>query len=69
MDELNGKFEADKDMLEQQQMIDDCERRESKLTAWESDFIDSLANRVCRGHTITDKQAEKLQKIWDRITG
>lgn len=69
MDELNGKFEADKDMLEQQQMIDDCERRESKLTAWESDFIDSLANRVCRGHTLTDKQAEKLQKIWDRITG
>ena len=69
MEEINGKFEADKDMLEQQQMIDDCERRESKLTAWESDFIDSLANRVCRGHTLTDKQAEKLQKIWDRITG
>ena len=69
MEELNGKFEADKDMLEQQQMIDDCERRESKLTAWEYEFIDSLANRVCRGHTLTDKQAEKLQKIWDRITG
>lgn len=68
MDELNGKFEADKDMLEQQQMIDDCERRESKLTAWESDFIDSLAGRICRGHTLTDKQAEILLKIWDRIT-
>lgn len=49
-------------------MIDDCERRESKLTAWESDFIDSLAGRICRGHTLTDKQAEILLKIWDRIT-
>jgi hypothetical protein len=69
MQELNGRFLADKDMLEKQQMIDDCEKRESKLTEWESEFIDSLANRICRGHTLTDKQAERLLKIWDRITG
>lgn len=71
MQEMHGRFVADKDMnlSEQSQIIEDCEKRESKLTAWESDFIDSLANRVCRGHTLTDKQAEKLQKIWDRITG
>ena len=55
-------------MTEYQQMVEDCEKRESKLSDWESDFIDSLANRVCRGHTLTDKQAEKLQKIWERVT-
>lgn len=45
-------------------MIVDCMNRESKLTEWEVDFIDSLMDR----DYYTDKQIEKLEKIWNRIT-
>lgn len=69
MEEINGKFEADMNLSEQSQMVEDCEKRESKLTDWERDFIDSLAARLCRGNGITNKQAERLIKIWDRVTG
>ena len=45
-------------------MISDCERRSEDLTDWECDFIDSISRR----DYLTPKQAETLNKIWERIT-
>ena len=50
------------------QMIDDCEKRESKLTDWERTFIDSIHTQLATGRPLTEKQAERLDAIWERIT-
>lgn len=55
-------------MSEHLQMIDDCEARESRLTEWQRDFIDSISMRVARGESLTPKQAETLESIWERAT-
>jgi hypothetical protein len=51
-----------------EQMLTDCENRESKLSEWETNFIDELGKRVGRGELITDRQDEKLTQIWERVT-
>lgn len=50
------------------QMIEDCEKRESKLDDWERTFIDSIAHQLTRDQALTPKQAEKLDQIWERVT-
>lgn len=50
------------------QMVMDCEDRESKLTDWERGFIDSLSNLLAKGYTLSDKQADELERIWNRVT-
>lgn len=45
-------------------MIDDCFRRESKLSEWEQGFMQSLDEQ----EFVTEKQIEKLDAIWERIT-
>lgn len=55
-------------MNEHQQMIEDCEKRESKLTEWEAGFIDSISNQLGKGRALSDKQAQQLEKIWERVT-
>lgn len=45
-------------------MIEDCIKRESKLSEWEQGFIQSISEQ----DFITDKQLEKLESIWDRVT-
>lgn len=32
MQEMHDRFVADKDMLEQQQMVEDCEKRQNRLS-------------------------------------
>ena len=49
-------------------MIRDCEQRESKLSDRERDFIDSLQQQMGRGGTITQRQEDWLEKIWERVT-
>lgn len=49
------------------QMIEDCERREEKLTEWEQGFIDSLSSQIAR-RPLTDKQRSTLERIWERVT-
>ncbi len=46
------------------QMIKDCEARESKLSDWEREFIDSISRR----ETLTEKQSAKLEAVWNRVT-
>jgi hypothetical protein len=49
-------------------MVQDCENRESKLTDWERQFVDSIKAQLERSRPLTDKQAETLDSIWNRVT-
>jgi len=55
-------------MSELQQMIEDCQDREHKLSEWEVNFIASLDESLGKGKNLTEKQEEKLNTIWDRVT-
>ncbi len=49
-------------------LIEDCEKRESKLSNLERGFIDSVRAQLEKDWPLTERQAEILEKIWDRIT-
>lgn len=49
-------------------MVEDCENRESKLTDWERGFIDSISKQMADGRALSEKQAERLDAIWERVT-
>ena len=53
---------------EQSRMVADCEQRESRLTDWEREFVQSLRERIDSGRGLTPKQSEVLDEIWDRAT-
>lgn len=48
-------------------MIEDCELHDSKLTDWETTFLDSIQNYLEKGKFLTQKQIEQLEKIHDRV--
>lgn len=50
------------------QMIEDCEARDSKLSEWEQQFIDSIGRQSARTGGLSQKQTERLKQIWERIT-
>ena len=56
------------DELDIAQMIEDCEQHSDKLTEWECDFIDSIAMQYGRKGTLTEKQSEQLNRIWEKAT-
>ena len=49
-------------------MVEDCEKRESKLTEWEAGFVDSIRHRLEKEQPLSAKQTETLDKIWERVT-
>lgn len=53
---------------EYMQMVEDCEKRESRMTEWDRGFIDSIRSRLEHEKPLTQKQTETLEKIWDRAT-
>ena len=55
-------------MSETETLIEDCENRESQLSDWERGFIDSLKQQFAAGRTLTAKQSEHLDSIWERVT-
>lgn len=55
-------------MSDFEQMIRDCEARESRLTEWEASFIDSLQSQMAKGRPVTQKQEDTLERIWDKVT-
>lgn len=55
-------------MTEHEQMVEDCENRESKLSDWERGFIDSIGKQLRNGRPLTPKQAERLDEVWERVT-
>lgn len=55
-------------MSEHAQMVEDCEKREAQLSEWERGFIDSLSKRLGDGGSLTERQADVLDRIWERVT-
>jgi hypothetical protein len=55
-------------MTEHEQMVEDCEQRESRLSEWEVGYIDSIAKQLREGRSLTEKQAETLDQVWGRAT-
>lgn len=49
-------------------MVEDCEKRESRLTEWEQSFIDSIRNQLERERPLTGKQTDTLDQIWEKAT-
>ena len=49
-------------------MLDDCEKRESRLTDWERGFVDSLRGQLERDRRPSAKQIETLDNIRERAT-
>lgn len=49
-------------------LLEDCERRESRLTDWERGFVDSLSRQIEQGRRPSAKQVETLDTIWERAT-
>lgn len=50
------------------EMIQDCENREDQMSEWERDFIQSLSEQFSRKGSISPRQEEILDKIWDKLT-
>lgn len=50
------------------QLISDCEARESKLSDWERNYIDSIKHQLESGDTLSITQAETLDTIWEKVT-
>ena len=48
--------------------ISDCRKRERMLSAWDADFLDSIEERLNENRTLTPKQIEKLDEIWEKAT-
>jgi hypothetical protein len=49
-------------------LLDDCEKREERLSDWERGFVDSLRRQITQGHRPAAKQVEALDTIWERAT-
>jgi hypothetical protein len=49
------------------QMLEDCEKRESQLTDWEVNFIDSLNDWMVKHGSLTEKQYMKLETVWEKL--
>ena len=55
-------------MTEHSQMLEDCVARESRLTDWERSFVDSLQRQLEAGRTLSEKQSDTLDEVWERAT-
>ena len=49
-------------------LLDDCEKREERLTDWERGFVDSLRQQIYQGRRPTPRQIETLDAVWERAT-
>lgn len=50
------------------QMIEDCERRESQLSEWETNFINSISHQFETKGGLSTMQYATLESIWDKLT-
>ena len=49
-------------------LVEDCEKRESRMTEWEAGFVDSIRHQLEKEQPLSAKQTETLDKIWERVT-
>ena len=50
------------------QQIEDCRKRDHMISAWDADFLESIESRLLMGNTLTPKQTNKLDEIWEKAT-
>lgn len=55
-------------MDDTEQLIADCEARETKLSEWEAGFVQSIREQFNRKGSLSEKQLETLEKIWEKVT-
>jgi hypothetical protein len=55
-------------MEEWAQMVADCEARESRLTDWQREFIQSIGEQLRGGRALTQKQSDTLDSVWEEAT-
>ena len=53
---------------ENEDMITDCENRSEQLSDWECNFIDSIRRQFDNTNSLSDRQEEMLEKVWDKVT-
>ncbi len=58
----------DHDIEDLKAMVADCKKRMHSLSDWEFNLVDNIKYRLDNGIYITRKQAEHLEKLWERIT-
>lgn len=49
-------------------LVEDCEEQESKLTAWEEGFLDSIRQRLEREEGLSQQQYHVLEQIHEKVT-
>jgi hypothetical protein len=49
-------------------LVEDCEKRESRLSAWEREFIDSVGARLRAEKPLSEKQTDCLMRVWGKAT-
>lgn len=53
---------------EVEQIIADCENRDELMTDWERKFTDSVSKQFKEKGSLSPKQLDVLNKIWDKVT-
>ena len=56
------------DTQEIESMIEDCENRSEKLSEWELTFIDDISRQFDKSGSLSEKQLDKLETIWEKVT-
>lgn len=56
------------DVEEAMSMIEDCIKRDNKMSAWECDFIESIKDQLVMNGKLSDKQMSILNNIWEKVT-
>ena len=62
------KGTKDQKLQEYQEMVTDCEDRESLLSEWETTFIESAGEQIAEKEFITIKQVAILERLWEKVT-
>lgn len=46
-------------------MVEELMDNDGNLSSWEWDFVNDMANKVIAGESFSEKQIEKIVKIWE----
>ena len=49
-------------------MVEDCEKRNSKLNDWELGFVASMRGLLENNHKLTFRQSDTFDRIWNKAT-
>jgi hypothetical protein len=50
------------------QLVTDCEEREGRLSDWERGFVSNIRSTLEAGRSLTEKQTERLDEVWEKAT-